>query len=91
MEVYPHEDDKVYALALNVDCQHLGWKVSLTAQFSNAGHYELSQFFSEVEYQERSWSSEGYYEADGTECRKHLGLFIETAVALLFRRTAACQ
>jgi hypothetical protein len=74
--VYPHEETETYALSILVDCCHLDWQVSSTAQILNS----LSPTFSAVEYltlehSDHNRSSEEHNEADRTEWRKLLGSF----------------
>ena len=75
-EVYPHEDAKMYALCILVNCyHHFDGKVSSATQIFNT----LGPMFSAVEHltlkrEVHSRSSEGN-EADPTEWRKLLGSF----------------
>jgi hypothetical protein len=76
MELYPHEEAKMYALSFNVRCWHLDWQVSYVAQIFNA----LSPVLSAVEHltlehREHRRSSEEHNEVDCTEWRKLLNLF----------------
>jgi hypothetical protein len=76
VEVYPHDEAKMYALSITVDCWHLDWQVSSAAQISNS----LSPLFSAVEHlsfehQVHSQSSEEHDEADRTKWRQLLGSF----------------
>ena len=74
--VYPQEEVEMYALSLDVLCQHLDWQVSSVAQISNS----LSQMFSAADHltlkhEEHSRSSEEHNKVDRTEWRKLLGPF----------------
>ena len=74
--MYPHEDAKMYALRIIVNCYHLDWQVSSATQIFNS----LGPMFSAVEHltvehEEHSLSSEEHNEADTTEWRKLLGSF----------------
>ena len=74
--VYPQEEVEMYALVLDVLCQHLDWQVSSVAQISNS----LSQMFSAADHltlkhEEHSRSSEEHNKVDRTEWRKLLGPF----------------
>jgi hypothetical protein len=76
VEVYPHEEAKMYALSINVDCWHLDWQVSSAAQIFNS----LSPLFSAVEHltlqhEVHGQSSEEHNEADRTKWRQLLGSF----------------
>ena len=76
VKVYPHEEDKMYALSIIVHCWDLDWQVSSAAQISNS----LSPLFSAVEHltlqhDVHSQSSEEHNEADRTEWRRLLGSF----------------
>jgi hypothetical protein len=76
VEVYPHGEAEMYALALKVYCWHLDWQVSSVAQFFDS----LGQIFSEVEHltlehKEHSLSSEEHNEVDHTKWHKLLGSF----------------
>jgi hypothetical protein len=75
-EVYPHEDAKMYALRIIVDCCHLDWQVSSATQIFNS----LRPMFSAVErltleHGLHRRSSEEHNEADPTEWRRLLGSF----------------
>ena len=76
--IYPHGEAEmpVHAFSINVNCWHLDWQVSCTAQISNS----LGQIFSEVEHltlehEEHGLSSEEHNEVGRTEWRKLLGSF----------------
>ena len=76
VEVYPHEEAKVYALSVAVICWHLDWQVSSAAQIFKS----LSPLFSAVEHltlqhEVHSQSSEEHNEADRTKWRRLLGSF----------------
>ena len=76
VRVYPHEEADTYALIIIVDCCHLDWQVSSTAQIFNA----LSPVLSAVErltfeHEVHSQSSKEHNEVDTTEWRKLLSSF----------------
>ena len=76
VEVYPHEEAKMYALSVAVICWHLDWQVSSAAQIFNS----LSPLFSAVEHltlehEVHSRSSEEHNEADPIKWRQLLGSF----------------
>ena len=76
VEVYPHEEAKMHALSIIVDCLHLDWQVSSAAQIFSS----LSPLFSAVEHltlvhEVHSQSSEEHNEADRTKWRQLLGSF----------------
>ena len=76
MKVYPHEEAKMYALYMIVDCYHLDWQVSSAAQISSS----LSPTFSAVEHltlghSVHNHSSGEHNEADPIEWRKLLRSF----------------
>ena len=75
-DVYPHEDAKMYALRIIVNCCHLDWQVSSATQLFSP----LSPVFSEVEHltlkhKVHSQSSEEHDEADPMEWRILLSSF----------------
>ena len=76
VEVYPHDEAKMYALSIIVSCCHLDWQVSSATQIFNS----LSPLFSAVEdlaleHEVHSQSSEEHNEADRTKWRQLLGSF----------------
>ena len=76
VEVYPHDEAKMYALSITVDCWHLDWQVSSAAQIFSS----LSPSFSAVEHlalehEVHSRSSEEHNEANRTKWRQLLGSF----------------
>ena len=76
VEVYPTEENKLYAFLMVVHSWHLDWQVSSVAQVFN----QLSQILSTVEhltlkYEVHSLSSEEHNEVDRTEWHKFLKSF----------------
>ena len=74
--LYPHGENKAYALGIVVNCWHLDWQVSSMAQISNS----ISQIFSGVEFlslqrEAQSGTSEEHNEVNRTEWRKLLRPF----------------
>ena len=76
VEVYPHEEAKMYALSITVNCCHLDWQVSSAAQIFNVPGPVLSAVeHLTFEHKEHSRSFEAHNEVDRIEWRKLLSSF----------------
>jgi hypothetical protein len=76
VEVYPPDEDEMYAFSMNIQCSHLDRQVASVAQIFSS----LSQMFSTVESltlirKGYLWLSEGDSEVNRTQWRKLIGSF----------------
>ena len=76
VEVYPHEEAKIHAFYIEVDCGHLDWQVSSVAQIFNAlGQNSSAVEHLTFEHRVHSRSFEEHNDVDRTEWRKLLRSF----------------